>query len=177
MRIVLAVLLLGLLFASVHNAAADTNAAPDFTLKNLDGALVKLSDVYKQGPVILSFWSTWCKNCPEEMKHFQRFYDQYKEQGLTVLGISIDGTKTVAKVKPWVTGRRLNFPILLDQKGDVMRLYHVKPVPHSFIVDREGQIVYSHVGYRPGDEVKYEKEIQKLLAKTSVTEEETASEE
>lgn len=171
MRFIITAFAVGLLFATVHSHAQDTNTAPDFTLKNIEGKTVKLSEVYQDGPVILTFWSTWCKNCPEEMKHFQRFYDQYKEQGLTVLAVSIDGTKTVSKVRPWVTGRRLNYPILLDTKGDVKRLYHVKPVPHSFVIDSKGQIVYSHVGYRPGDEVKYERHVKELLKAAPATQE------
>lgn len=138
--------------------------APDFTLPDVAGKKVKLSDVYKDGPVIVSFWSTWCKNCPAEMKHFQRFYDKYKDQGLTVLSISIDNSRTVAKVKPWVMGNRFTFPVLLDTNNDVMRLYHVRPVPHSFVVNQKGEIVYSHVGFRPGDEQGYEKAVLGLLA-------------
>lgn len=167
MRSVVVFLLIGLVFAVVNVAGADSNVAPDFTLETLDGKTLKLSDVYKNGPVLLTFWSTWCKNCPEEMKHFQRFYDQYKERGLTVLAVSIDGTKTISKVKPWITGRRLNYPVLLDRKGDVKRLYHVKPVPHSFVINPKGEVVYSHIGYRAGDETAYEKEIKKLLKQSA----------
>lgn len=157
-------LLCGLILGSgLLSTAAPVDAAPDFILKDLNGKKVRLSKVYKEGPVMLSFWSTWCKNCPDEMKHFQRFYDKYKKQGFTVLGISIDDNKTVSKVRPWVMGRRFTFPILFDTKHDAKQLYHVKPVPHSFLVDQKGQIVYSHVGYRPGDEVAYEKELLKLL--------------
>lgn len=144
-------------------AHAGDTVAPDFTLKDLENKDVKLSDIYKNGPVVVAFWSTWCKNCPDELKQFQRMYDQYKEQGLTVLAVSIDCSKTVSKVRPWVQGRRFAFPILLDTANNVKRLYNVNAVPHSFIIDKAGQIVYSHIGYRPGDETAYEAEILKLL--------------
>jgi len=154
---------LALVFGLFAPALAADNAAPEFTLKDLENKDVKLSEVYKNGPVVVAFWSTWCKNCPDEMKQFQRMYDQYKEQGLTVLGVSIDCSKTVSKVRPWIQGRRFTFPILLDTANNVKRLYNVNPVPHSFIIDTSGQIVYSHIGYRPGDEKAYEAEILKLL--------------
>lgn len=163
MRSVLLIALVAVLYLAPLAQAADQ--APDFTLTDLGGKKVKLSDVYKDGPVLVSFWSTWCKNCPAEMKHFQRFYDKYKDQGLTVLSVSIDNSKTVAKVKPWIMGNRFSFPVLLDTNNDVMRLYHVRPVPHSFVVNQKGEIVYSHVGFRPGDEKGYEKTILELLTK------------
>ncbi len=152
-----------LVFGLCAPALAGDNAAPEFTLKDLENKDVKLSEVCKNGPVVIAFWSTWCKNCPDEMKQFQRMYDQYKDQGLTVLGVSIDCSKTVSKVRPWIQGRRFTFPILLDTANNVKRLYNVNPVPHSFIIDKAGQIVYSHIGYRPGDEKAYEAEIVKLL--------------
>lgn len=154
---------LALVFGLLAPALAADNAAPEFTLKDLENKDVKLSEVCKNGPVVVAFWSTWCKNCPDEMKQFQRMYDQYKERGLTVLGVSIDCSKTVSKVRPWIQGRRFTFPILLDTANNVKRLYNVNPVPHSFIIDTSGQIVYSHIGYRPGDEKAYEAEILKLL--------------
>jgi cytochrome c biogenesis protein CcmG, thiol:disulfide interchange protein DsbE len=165
MRIAAMALLCVVLLFSSFSAQA-TDKAPDFTLKNLKGKNVKLSDVYKDGPVLLTFWSTWCKNCPEEMNHFQRFYNEYKDQGLTVLALSIDQSKTLSKVKPWVKGRRLDYPVLLDTKNKVKKLYHVSPVPHSFVINTKGEIVYSHVGYRPGDEKAYEAAIKKLLTAT-----------
>ncbi len=164
MRVATLTLLCGLLVAAGIWASAEAgDQAPDFTLRDIKKKNVRLSEVYKEGPVLLTFWSTWCKNCPDEMKHFQRFYDEYKEQGLTVLAVSIDNSKTVSKVRPWIQARRLDYPVLYDTDNKVKRIYHVGPVPHSFVIDQKGQIVYSHVGYRPGDEKTYEKEILKLL--------------
>ena len=165
MRSLIITILCGLLIiAGIASNAGAADKAPDFKLKDLKGKTVHLADVYKKGPVLITFWSTWCKNCPEEMKHFQRYYDKYKDQGLTVLAVAIDDSKTVAKVKPWVVGRRFTYPVLYDTNHDVKLRYHVRPVPHSFIVDTQGKIVYSHIGYRPGEEVAYEKKIKELLA-------------
>ncbi|MBD3237462.1 MAG: redoxin domain-containing protein [Candidatus Eisenbacteria bacterium] len=150
----------GLVAGSIP-AAADQ--APDFTLPDLSGNSVKLSATYPNGPVVLSFWATWCVPCPEEMKHLQRLWEKYGEQGLQVLAPSIDGSKTVSKVRPFVMGRRFSFPVLLDTNNDVKRLYRVAVVPTIFLIDTEGNVTYHHVGYRPGDEVELEKEIQKLL--------------
>ncbi len=166
MRIASTALLCGLLVVSgLLTDAHAADQAPDFALKNMDGKILRFSKVNENGPVLISFWSTWCKNCPAEMKHFQRFYEKYKDQGLTLLAISIDTSKTVSKVPQWVKGRRLTCPVLLDTSNDVKRLFKVGPVPHTFLVDTSGKIVYSHVGYRAGDEVTVEKTIKELLAK------------
>lgn len=153
--------LLGILAAAPVASAADK--APDFTLPDLDGNSVKLSAACPAGPVVLSFWATWCVPCPEEMKHLQRLYEKYGDQGLQVLAPAIDGSKTVSKVRPFVMGRRFSFPVLLDTNNDIKRLYRVAVVPTIFLINTAGEVVYYHVGYRPGDEVELEKEIQKLL--------------
>jgi peroxiredoxin len=157
---------LALLLAGASLALAD-EMAPDFSLPNLDGKAVRLSSLYAKGPVVVSFWATWCVPCPEEMKHLQRFYEKYSADSLTVLAIAIDGPKTVSKVKPFVMGRRITMPVLLDSNNDVKRLYRVTAVPTICIVERGGRIAYSHVGYRPGDEVNLEKKIQLAIAADS----------
>jgi len=157
---------LALLLAGVTLAAAAETAA-DFTLPNLDGQAVKLSSVYATGPVVVSFWATWCVPCPEELKHLQRFYEKYTADSLTVLAVSIDGPKTAAKVKPFVMGRRLTMPVLLDANNDVKRLYRVPAVPTVYILERGGTVAYTHTGFRAGDEVNLEKEIRKAIAADS----------
>lgn len=159
----LSALAFSLLFA-LAIPAQGVEKAPDFSLPSVAGDTVKLSAAYPKGPVVLSFWATWCVPCPEEMKQLQQLYDKYRERGLQVIATSIDGSKTVASVRPFVTGRRFTYPVLLDTNNDVKRLYQVTAVPTVFVINATGEIAYHHVGYRPGDEVELEKEIQKVLA-------------
>jgi peroxiredoxin len=157
---------LALLLTGVTLAAAG-ETAPDFSLPNLDGKAVKLSSVYAKGPVVVSFWATWCVPCPEELKHLQRFYGKYPADSLTVLAVAIDGPKTASKVKPFVLGRRFTMPVLLDTNNDVKRLYQVTAVPTVYVIERGGKVAFTHTGYRSGDEVNLEKEIQKAIAADS----------
>lgn len=166
MRPWLLTLSLVLLLTGVTFAAAGETAT-DFSLPDLNGKAVKLSSVYAQGPVVVSFWATWCVPCPEELKHLQRFYEKYAADSLTVLAVAIDGPKTVAKVKPFVLGRRFTMPVLLDSNNDVKRLYRVPAVPTVYVLERGGTVSFTHTGYRPGDEVSLEKEIQKAIAADS----------
>jgi len=147
--------------------AGAADKAPDFKLPDLAGEVVQLSEYNAKNPVLIAFWATWCIPCPEELKHIQRFYDQHKESGFRVLAISVDGTKSVAGVKPFVEGRRFSFPVLLDTNNDVMRRYLVKAVPSVCLLKPGGEVAYHHVGYRPGDEVALGREIAKLVAETN----------
>jgi len=127
---------------------------PDFTLENLDGNLVELYKEVGDGPILLSFWATWCKPCLDELNEYKQIYSEYKDQGFKMYAISTDDENTVAKVKPLVKSKGYNFPVLLDTNSDAVRLYYAQSVPYSVILDKKGMIIYSHLGYMRGDEVK-----------------------
>lgn len=139
--------------------------APNFKLVNLDGKYVELNKETGNGPVLLSFWATWCKPCLEEMVEFNKIYEQYKDKGFSLLAISTDTEKSVAKVKPYVKSKGYNFPVLLDTNSEVARKYYAQQMPYTVLIDKNGNIVYSHLGYMKGDEQKVEKLISELLEK------------
>jgi len=151
------------MLALAPGAFAQEKKAPDFTLPDLDGKPQHFAQLNSDKPVLISFWATWCVPCPQEMQHLQRFHQQYAKDGLRIVGISIDGTKTVSKVKPFVKGRGFTFPVLFDTNNDVMRLYQVSSVPSVCLVKPGGAIVFRHTGYKPGDEVGLEREIRAAL--------------
>ena len=127
---------------------------PDFTLEDLSGDFVELNQEVGEGPILLSFWATWCKPCIEEMDEYKKIYNDYKDKGFKMYAISTDDENTVAKVKPLVKSKGYNFPVLLDTNGDAVRLYYAQSIPYSVILDKQGMIIYSHLGYMKGDEVK-----------------------
>jgi len=127
---------------------------PDFTLENLDGNFVELYKEVGEGPILLSFWATWCKPCIEELNEYKQIYSEYKDKGFKMYAISTDDENTVAKVKPLVKSKGYNFPVLLDTNSDAVRLYYAQSIPYSVILDKDGMIIYSHLGYMKGDEVK-----------------------
>ena len=136
----------------------------DFALKDLDGNLVRLSDFRGKSVVLLDFWATWCVPCVKELPHFQRFLTQYKDKGLAVLAITVDGPESVAMVRPFVKRYNYNFPVLLDTESRVIALYNPRVVlPYTVLIDRNGNIRNVHQGYSPGDEKIMEEEILKLL--------------
>lgn len=141
----------------------DGKKAPDFNLENLDGDFVTLSENTGSGPVLISFWATWCKPCLEELPHLEKIYSELKEKGLKVFAISVDGEKTAAKVEPFAKTKKMDIPVLLDINGDVARSFYVKDVPHSVLLNQAGEIIFSHSGYKPGDEIVLKEKITALL--------------
>jgi cytochrome c biogenesis protein CcmG, thiol:disulfide interchange protein DsbE len=137
--------------------------APDFRLPDIDKNNVELSKVLKKGPVLISFWATWCKPCVEEMAEYTEIYNEYNEKGLQMLAISVDNEKTIAKVKPYVKSKNYPFTVLLDTNGEAARKYYVQSVPTTFLLDEDGKIVYQNVGFRKGDEIKLKAKIEELL--------------
>ncbi|GIX47114.1 MAG: thioredoxin [Candidatus Tectimicrobiota bacterium] len=119
---------------------------PDFTLPDLAGRPVRLSAL-RGRVVLLNVWATWCPPCVDEMPTLQQLYDRLHGRGVEVLAVSIDalGEQVVA---PFARQYRLTFPILLDPRGTIERLYRTTGVPESFIIDKEGRLVQKIVGPR-----------------------------
>ncbi len=155
------VALVALLMAGVAQAGAP---ASDFTLRNIDGNEVSLSD-FKGQVVVLSFWATWCGPCKEEMPHLEALYKEHKDQGLVVLSISSDDARTASQVKPFIKRSRYSFPVVLDKQSTVTGTYNpTKTLPFTVIIDRDFQQAYTHSGYNPGDEKELAKKVVELLA-------------
>lgn len=129
-------------------------ALPDVTLRDIDGHEVNVSSLAKTGkPVIISFFATWCKPCMRELKAIDELYAEWQDEyGVTVYIVSIDQAQDIHKVKPLVNGNGWEYKVLLDPNGAFKRAMNVQNIPHLFIMDSKGKIVYNHVGYNAGDE-------------------------
>ncbi len=117
--------------------------APDFTLEDLDGNAVSLSD-FRGRVVFINFWTTWCPPCRIEMPEIESLYQQYREQGVIVLGIDLQEDGDV--VRSFVEEGGYTFTFLLDTPGEVGYAYRVQAIPSSIFIDTEGIIRSMVVG-------------------------------
>ena len=135
-------------------------SAPSFTLQDLNGKMVSLSD-FKGKVVVLDFWATWCPPCVMEIPHFIELYEQYKDQGFAMVGISLDH-QGISVVKSFVRKYRVNYPILMND-GRADKAYGgITSIPTTFVIDSAGNIRQKYVGYR--DKAVFETDIKTLLA-------------
>ncbi len=145
--------------ARVAAATGPRDPAPDFTLKDIEGRDVRLSD-YEGKVVLLNFWATWCGPCKIEMPWFVEFQQKYKDRGFSVIAVSMD-EEGWDVVRPFLDDLKPNFPVVIgnDEMGD--EFGGVVALPTTFIIDKEGKIASSHQGLvSKGD---YEDEIEELL--------------
>ena len=142
--------------ATPNDTDLKTRKLPAVTVRTLDGkpmSTAALPGVGKGKPVIISFWATWCKPCIAELSNIHELFpDLQAETGAQLIAISIDDARNAAKVGPLAKGRGWAYPVYLDQNQDLKRSLNVNNVPHTFLLDGAGNIVWQHNAYNEGDE-------------------------
>jgi peroxiredoxin len=145
---------------------ADKSALPagnkisDFTLKDLNGKEVDLSD-FAGKVIFLEFWATWCPDCKRVLPHTQKLFEKYKDKELALVTVSVD-TKTSGDVPAFMKDNKYSFPVLMD--GDSLRKsFQVRAIPTVYIIDRKGMIRAQFVEYREEGEKEIERIIAQLL--------------
>ncbi len=139
----LAILTLGLQGCGSESGPASSDRAeldkpaPDFTLKDLDGNSVRLSD-FRGKVVFLNFWATWCPPCRAEMPDIEKVHQKYKDQDVVVLGVDL--RENASTVRAFVEDGGYTWVFLLDTTGEVGSMYSVSAIPTSYFVDKKGII-------------------------------------
>ena len=138
---------------------------PSVTVENAKGETVSTKSLLADGkPMIVSFWSTTCKPCIMELDAiYDALPDWAEEAEFKVVAVDTDDSRLLAKAKSFAQGRGWadEYVLLFDKNKDFMRAMNVSVVPHVFVIDGKGKIVYSHTSYSPGSELELLKAIKK----------------
>lgn len=136
-------------------------------LKTLSGESVNSSTFKNDGkPLVISFWATWCKPCVKELNAYSENYSDWAEEtGVRIIAVSTDDTRSSSRVAPYVNARGWEFDVFLDENGDFKRAMNVANVPHTFLLDGTGKIVWQHTSYVDGDEDELYAKIVELTTK------------
>ena len=145
-------------------ALGDAKMIPDVKLRDLKNIPRGTQELTSGKISLINFWATYCVPCRKEMKHLDRINAIYQEQGVQVIGVSIDDPRTVGRVKSVIRSQKLGYKMLLDTEKIFYNNFNTKAMPFSILVNTDGKILWEHTGYIPGDEIKMEEQIKKAIS-------------
>lgn len=143
---------------------AQNRTLPSVNVKTLDGSNINITALENDGnPIVISFWATWCKPCKKELNTIAEVYEDWEDEtGVKLVAISIDDTRSMKKVMPYVNASDWDYEVYLDPNGELKRAMGVSTVPHTFLLNGKNEIVWQHKGYVDGDEDELLEQIKKL---------------
>lgn len=138
---------------------------PSVDVKTINGKSININSIENnEMPIVINFWATWCKPCKKELNNIAEVYDEWQDEtGVKIIAISIDDTRSMSKVAPYVNSVGWEYEVYLDPNGDLKRAMGVSTVPHTFLLNSKKEIVWQHRGYIDGDEDELFDEIQNLI--------------
>jgi thiol-disulfide isomerase/thioredoxin len=139
---------------------------PSVMIKTGEGGNFNTADIDNDGnPIIISFWALWCKPCIRELTTIADVYDEWVEEtDVKLIAISIDDARSTAKVMPFVNGKAWDYEVYLDPNSDFKRAMNVNFIPHTFLVDGDGNIVWQHTSFTEGAELELIELVEKVKA-------------
>ena len=157
--------LLVVLLATTFGFSQDARKLPNIEVKTLKGDAFNISELDNDGnPIVISFWATWCKPCKKELNNISEVYEDWQEEtGVKLVAVSIDDTRSMSKVAPYINASDWEYEVYLDPNADLKRAMGVSTVPHTFLINGKGEIVWQHRGYMEGDEDKLYDKILELV--------------
>ena len=138
---------------------------PSVDIKTLENTIINTSEFENNGnPIVISFWATWCKPCKQELENIHEVYSDWQEEtNVKLIAISIDDARNTSKIKPLVNAKGWEYEIYQDSNREFATKMGVNPIPHTFLLNKEKEIVWDHVTYTDGDEEDLYEKILELI--------------
>ena len=157
-------ILISLLLLASTISFAQIKNLPNVDVKKIDGSSFNFKNIDNNGnPIVISFWATWCKPCTKELNNIAELYEDWQDEtNVKLVAVSIDDRRSQSKVAPYVNSSGWEYEIYIDPNSDLKRAMGVSTVPHTFLLDKNKQIIWQHRGYVEGDEYELFDEILKL---------------
>jgi len=160
MRLTRAVTALVVLSASLA-ASSPQKRAPDVTLQTADGQPMRLAD-FKGKVVLVDFWASWCVPCKTSFPALDSLYREYHARGVDVLAVNLDERRRDADA--FLAERPHALTVLFDPKGASAQAFGVEGMPSSFLIDRDGVIRFTHMGYSGNIDASYRQQLTQLIS-------------
>ena len=155
--------LVAIIFTAIYADKQRDIMVPDLSVRLLDGKKVRLSALLEEGPLLVSFWATWCAPCKKEMIFLEEFHQKYNENSFRVLAISTDSPKSMSKVKSYIRAKKYTFLVGIDPNQDIAKKMNALLMPTTLILNKEQKVSWFHQGFIPGDEKEIEAQIRAVL--------------
>lgn len=155
--------ILSLSILMLSNLSGHTQNAYNTEVKTLEGISMPLSEVVEGQLVVLDFWTTWCKPCIRSIPKIIEVSEKFEESEVQFIGVNEDSPRNVNKVKPMVKSLKIPYTVILDTDQLLLSELMVNAFPTLMILNKEGQVLYTHVGFSSGDEITLEQKIRELL--------------
>ena len=155
--------LVAMIFTAMYADKQRNIMLPDLSVRLLDGKRVRLSALLEEGPLLVSFWATWCAPCKKEMIFLEEFHQKYNENSFRVLAISTDSPKSMSKVKSYIRAKKYTFLVGIDPNQEIAKKMNALLMPTTLILNKDRKVSWYHQGFIPGDEKEIEAQIRAVL--------------
>ena len=155
--------LVATIFSAMYADKQRNIMLPDLSVRLLDGKQVRLSALLEEGPLLVSFWATWCAPCKKEMIFLEKFHQKYNENSFRVLAISTDSPKSMSKVKSYIRAKKYTFLVGIDPNQEIAKKMNALLMPTTLILNKDRKVSWYHQGFIPGDEKEIEAQIRAVL--------------
>lgn len=155
-----------LIFFSAENVSSISllqGRVPGYKMKTLSGKRISLKD-YRGSPLLLNFWATWCAPCRKEFPIIKEIENKFGKDGLVVLAINVDDTRTISAVKSFVSAHSLNFTIPLDPNRKLLNNFRGSALPLTVLIDASGNVVRIYTGFLGMWEEEIYRQLSELVA-------------